>query len=118
MAFFQNSDDLPRDTTVGKLATVWKNEHWINAIFDLIPGSVCKYYVEAMVLQLIAPQLLSIADRNGTSKWLKTRESSSKRAYPPFLYMNDSNWNEVNLIDPSKIQCHNVLKSQRINVLK
>jgi len=111
LAFFQNSDDLPCEATAVKLiGTVWKNDHWIKAIFDLAPGSVCKYNVEAMFLQLIATRLLSIVCINGNFKWIKTRETSSTKAYPPFLYTNDSNWNGVNLIDPTKNRRHNVLK--------
>ena len=111
LAFFQNSDDLLCDATSAKLiGTVWKNDHWIKAIFDLAPGTVCKYNVEAMFLQLIATRLLSIVCINGSFKWTKTRESSSKQAYSPFLYTNDSNWNGVNMINTSKSRRHNVLK--------
>ena len=90
------------------MTLVWKNEHWTKAIFDLAPGSVYKYHVEAMFLQLRAANLLSIHVIEGTLKWVVARQNKKCR-YPPHNWKLDECWNGVWLQDSKAKRRHNVM---------
>ena len=72
-----------------------KREHWIHAIFDQPVSKVCKYNVEAMFLQLIAANLISI---NTEEAFVVSRDSTSVHAFPPFRYEHNYNWVGIRLL--------------------
>lgn len=69
ISFFQRCEGIPCDATLDNLMKlVWKEEHWIHSIFDRAMSTVNKYNVEAMFLQLIAAELISLQQRDGKLK--------------------------------------------------
>ena len=90
------------------LSLVWKQEHWIHAIFDRAMSGVYKYHVEAMFLQLISAELLTLQDRDGKLKWTVARDTTSNAIFPPFRYECDTNWDGIVLQDAKKPRRHKI----------
>ena len=91
-----HSGRFPCNATYDSLLDiVWSNdkrEHWIKRIFDEPTSKVCKYNVEAMMLQLIAARFIVISD----DLFVLGRESSS-HAFPPFKFEFTGNWTGIRL---------------------
>lgn len=99
--FFRRETDLGKKATYDNLVNlVWNNDTWIEQIFDKKRGSICKYNVEAMFLQLIAADILDAKPRNDELKWVLSRQTSS--VVSPFNYELDANWSGIDVIDPKK----------------
>ena len=101
--FLEDSGGFNKDATVDNLLDLVKNsEHWKKAIFDIAPGSVYKYHVEAMFLQLIAAQLISAEIESGKLVWKVSRDKEKRNAFPPYRWKDTKNWDGIYLRDEGK----------------
>jgi len=99
--FFRRETNICQEATYDNLIKlVWDNETWIEQIFDKKKGTINKYNVEAMLLQLIAADILDARRYRGIFKWTLARESNS--ATSPFNYEKESVWCGINLISEQK----------------
>lgn len=109
ISFFECAGGMPCPANYDNIMQhVWRNEHWTKAIFDLALGSVHKYHVEAMFLQLIAVSFIAVQKYKGEMCWVICREKK-KGMYPPFRWKNDDNWLGLYLQNPSSKRRWNVL---------
>ena len=110
VTFLENEDGLPCEATYDNLiGLVYKNEHWTKEIFDVKVSSVPKFSIEAMFLQLIAANLLSVDVIKGKLMWIVSRQNIKGR-YPPHNWKLDTSWISVWLQSKTKVQSRKTKK--------
>ena len=97
--FLKDAEELPCKAMYDNLINlIWKNEHWIEKIYNRKLQGVTKAKLEELCLQLIARKLIGIVKRNQVLTWSILRERNSKMTYPPHRYEDDKNWDEISLL--------------------
>jgi superfamily II DNA helicase RecQ len=111
--FFDTVGDFPLKPTYDSImGLVWKDDFYTRAIFDLKVGSVNKFHVEAMFLQLVAARLIAVEPWKGQLRWVVCREAKSRNGngrYPPYRWKNDANWEGITVFAADHAWINDVL---------
>ncbi len=88
-------------------------DYWIRAIFDLKQGSINKFNVEAMFLQLIAARIIAAENWKGKLSWVVCREERAGDClFPPFRWKDHSNWSGIRLMSENRTMINDVFANQ------
>ena len=100
VAWLQNSQSFPCNANSNDLIdTIWKHDYWIKAIFDRTKKTICKYNVEALLLQMVAAKLIMTTKIGVEFKWAVACKKSNS-PITQYHYHDNTFWVGMYLRDP------------------